>query len=122
MRIAALVLGLIGALFGLIGGAGVLFVGGMFGSMAQEIDPEAAAEMGPLGGAMAGIGAIGLVGGLLGLVGALVVLGAPRWAGVLMAVAAVLTLIGGFNLFAAILLGVGAGLAFFMPATASSTT
>ena len=78
MRIAALILGILGGIAGIIGGISVLFIGGV----GTAFELEGAATLTGLGFAAIPLGILGIVGGALAL-------GKPKAAGIIMLISAV---------------------------------
>lgn len=103
MRVAALILGIIGGLAGIFGGGLTFTIGGL----GQVFDMEDAAMVTNLGLAAVPAGALGIIGGALAL-------SKPKLAGILMLVSAIAGLIFVSALYsvAFVLLIVGAILAF----------
>lgn len=103
MRIAALILGILGGLAGLLGGACALAVGGI----GEALGAEGAEEV-------IGLGWLAFVAAIGGLIGAGLSMKKPKVAAILMAVAAVVGLVAVFvaYLFATVLFGLGALFAF----------
>lgn len=104
MRVAAMVIGILGAIAAFMGACTVTVGGGI----ADAFGAEEGAEI-------AGRGAIGWVASIVALVGAAMALSKPRVAAILLAVGAIVGLIvnGVFFIPGAVLLGVATLLAFF---------
>jgi hypothetical protein len=102
MKVAALVLGILGGLAGLLGGTCALAVGGI----GEALGAEGAEEV-------IGLGWLAFVAAIVGLIGAGVALPKPKISALLMAIAAVAGLIAvSFAyIFATVLFGIGALLA-----------
>ena len=103
MRVAALVLGILGGLAGLIGGACALAVGGI----GEAFGAEGAEEI-------IGLGWLAFVAGIGGLIGAGMAMTKPKIAAALMAIAGIVGLIAVSlaYVFATALFGIAALLAF----------
>ncbi|MBC7343079.1 MAG: hypothetical protein H5U02_11685 [Clostridia bacterium] len=103
MKLAGLILGILGGLAGLVGGSMALFAGGI-GSAFNAPGAETVAGL--------GFAAIPLA--ILGIVGGALAIGKPKLAAILMIISAIggVIAISAFYSVAAILLGVGALLAF----------
>ena len=103
MRVAALVLGILGGLAGLAGGAYVLAVGGLDEAFGGDSSEE-----------LYTMGWLAVVAGIGGLIGAGMAMTKPKIAAALMAISAVvgLSAVSFAFLFAAILFGIGALMAF----------
>lgn len=108
MRVAALVLGIIGGVIGIMAAATATGLGGMAGALAD--DPAATAQATDI----AGRGALGIVISIVALVGGALAMAKPRTAAVIMLLTGIagLVAVGGFYLLAGPLLLVGALLAF----------
>ncbi|MFH1142001.1 MAG: hypothetical protein V1724_10195 [Chloroflexota bacterium] len=103
MRIAALVIGIIGAMAGFIGGLIALVAGGIAGAFGAES-----------AGTVEGLGLAGIGFSVVGLVGAALAIAKPKVAAILMVISAVGGIISIFvaYILAALLLGIAALLAF----------
>ncbi len=102
MRIAALILGILGGLAGIFGGSLAIFVGGV----GQAFELEGAATV-------TGLGFAAIPAGILGLVGGAIAIAKPKAAGIMMIISAVAGLIcvSAAYVLAAILLVIGGILA-----------
>ena len=109
MKIAALILGVLGGIGGLIGAALALLLAG-----AAEVVGEMSGEGAGAGEEIAALGLMAFVASVVGLVGGAIAIGKPKAAAVLMLVAAIVGLISISFAFipATILLLIGALLAF----------
>lgn len=104
MKTAALVLGILGGLAGLVGGFLAFLAGGFVSAVGDE----------GTGSIMMNLSWVVFVSSLVGLIGAGVVSARPKLAALLMILAAVtgFILVGGFYILGAPLLAIGALLAF----------